>query len=185
VSAASENSDAAFCFCNSALFQHVSISGTKNLLSSHLMHCFPFPLFSVATVLVIVGSVVGCSSSSSPKKMPQPPATLSTISSDPDVILGTTDIESVQAFLVSTSPMRAKLVVKGLLNDGATSIHEIRQTRVTGGFVITISTTRERAAMATLALVPFEREIILDLSATASGPCEIRVNGKSTILQVP
>lgn len=148
------------------------------------MRHLPHLLFRVTTVLIFVSSAVGCASSAQkPPQTSSPP--VSTAALDPNVITGTADIESVQAVLVSTSPMRGKVIVKGLLNDGATSIHEIQQTRVTGGFVITITTIRERSAMATLALVPFEREINLDLSATASGPCTIRVNGKSTILPIP
>ncbi|TLD69983.1 hypothetical protein FEM03_14725 [Phragmitibacter flavus] len=102
-----------------------------------------------------------------------------------DYTYGTAIVESVNAEPLTAGPTRAQLTIRGLLNDGATTIHQVEQTKTPDGFVITITTARLKSAVATLALVPFERIVTLDLSAVRSGPCQIRVNDVRTTIMVP
>lgn len=94
-------------------------------------------------------------------------------------------VETVKSQILPTRPPEAVVTVSGLLQDGATNLHEVKNTRITGGFLISITTSRAKSAIATLALVPYERTITLDLSGMPSGLCQINVNGVISTLQVP
>lgn len=94
-------------------------------------------------------------------------------------------VETVKSQILPTRTPEAVVTVSGLLQDGATNLHEVKTTRITGGFVISITTSRAKSAIATLALVPYERTISLDLAGMPSGPCQINVNGVISTLQIP
>ena len=94
-------------------------------------------------------------------------------------------VESVQAGVSPTRPSEAIVVIHGLLHDGATRLHEVQQQRLADGFVLTVVTARPRNAVATLALIPFERTVTLNLGGMAKGPCRIVANGVATTITVP
>jgi len=94
-------------------------------------------------------------------------------------------LESVEAVIVKGSPTKAKVTVHGLLHDGATRINEVQHQRYGDGYVLTVTTARPKTAVASVALIPFERSVTLDLTGVPSGPCRISANGISTTLMVP
>jgi hypothetical protein len=100
-------------------------------------------------------------------------------------ILKLAQIESVQAAISPTRPTEAHVVIHGLLHDGATRVHDVQQQRLADGIVLTVITARSRNAVASLALIPFERTITVNLQGMSKGPCKIVANGVSTMVTVP
>lgn len=76
-------------------------------------------------------------------------------------------------------------MISGLLHDGATRVHEVQQQRLADGFVLTVITARPAGAVATLALIPYERTLTLNLQGMPKGPCKIMANGVATTVMVP
>lgn len=107
------------------------------------------------------------------------------VARDDGVVLKLANLETIRAEVLPGSPGQALVVITGLLHDGATRVHEVQQQRLADGFVLTVITARPQSAMATLALIPFERSINLDLSGMPTGPCRIMANGLSTTVFVP
>lgn len=122
------------------------------------------------------------------KKGGATPATPSPVSAplpEGSEILKLAQVESVRAEVSATQPPEAIVVVSGLLNDGATRVHEVQQQRLADGFVLTVVTSRPANAMASLALIPFERTVSLNLQGMPKGPCRIVANGVATSVVVP
>lgn len=147
-------------------------------------------LFSLAIALFGVFTFPSCKTSSHnswENDVPSPSEPeIAEIPSHPDYLYATANVESVDAAVISGhGPTQLRLRIRGLLNDGATKIDQIQQIRVPEGYVVTATTARLRSAMASLALVPFERELLIDLSDFPSGPCLVRVNGVLTTVYVP
>lgn len=104
---------------------------------------------------------------------------------DPRFIYRMAQVESISAVLAPDGSPQATVTVAGLLNDGATSLHEIKQQRTTNGVVLTLVTVRPRDAIATLALIPFERTFVVDLTGILPGPCTIFAHGQETTVMIP
>jgi hypothetical protein len=101
------------------------------------------------------------------------------------VILKLAHVETVEAAISSTRPSEANVVVRGLLHDGATRLHDVQQQRLEDGIVLTVITARSRHAVASLALIPFERSLTVSVQGMPKGPCKIVANGVSTTVMVP
>lgn len=101
------------------------------------------------------------------------------------VVLKLAQLETIRAEIPPGEPTQALVVVTGLLHDGATRVQEVQQQKLADGFVLTVITARPKSAVASLALIPFERSIKLDLTGLPSGPCRIMANGLSTTVKVP
>ena len=94
-------------------------------------------------------------------------------------------VESVIATATAPPLSQASVTIRGLLHDGATRIHEIQQQRLGDGFVLTVITARAKDAVASLALIPFERTVTLDRQGMPKGPCRMVVNGVAAGVVVP
>ncbi|HSJ05009.1 MAG TPA: hypothetical protein VK956_21225 [Verrucomicrobium sp.] len=126
------------------------------------------------------GDLSGTSPASSSERQIEPPA----LPVDPKVVYKMAHVETVRASLAGSGEPLAKVVITGWLNDGATSIREVKQQRDGQSVLVTVITARPRDAMATLALIPFERTITVDLAGMAAGPVTITVNGvTSTVMR--
>lgn len=102
-----------------------------------------------------------------------------------DSILKLAQVDVVRADVSPTQPPEAVVVINGLLHDGATRVHEVQQQRLADGFVLTVVTIRPKSAVASLALIPFERTVSLNLQGMPKGPCRIVANGVGTTVMVP
>jgi len=116
---------------------------------------------------------------------PASPSTALRDSTPDGALLKLAQLDSVQAELTPEQPPRAKVTLHGLLHDGATRVHEVQQQRLADGFVLSVVTARPKNAVATLALIPFERTVLLDLDGMTKGPCKIVANGVATTITVP
>lgn len=104
---------------------------------------------------------------------------------DPNLVLKMADVESIRATCDPAPPALLRVTVSGLLNDGATRIHAIQKQRLGSTVNITVVTARPRDAVATLALIPFERVVEVGLEGQPPGPLTVNVNGTTTTVMVP
>jgi hypothetical protein len=94
-------------------------------------------------------------------------------------------VETVSASVSPSNPNEAIITLHGLLHDGATRVNEVQQQRMNNGFVLTVTTARSRQAVASVALIPFERSLTVDISELPPGPCRVSANGILTTLMIP
>jgi hypothetical protein len=138
------------------------------------------------TAALLSCAVMGLPSCTMTQKSGSPgPAAPATDSPPAGSVLKLAQVEAVKAEVSPTQPPEAIVVINGLLHDGATRIHEVQQQRFADSFVLTVTTSRPPHAVATLALIPFERTVSLNLQGMAKGPCKIVVNGVETSVVVP
>lgn len=143
--------------------------------------------FTTPLLLTLAVSLASCSLVPLKKAGATPTSTASSAATLPagSSILKLAQVETVRATVSLTQPPEAIVVISGLLNDGATRVQEVQQQRLSDGFVLTVITTRPAGAMASLALIPYERTVSLNLQGMPKGPCRIVANGVATSVIVP
>jgi inhibitor of cysteine peptidase len=98
---------------------------------------------------------------------------------DQKATLGQANVERIEILKLESFPVQVNVVAMGNLPDGCTEIDEIYQWRDmdTHTLNVEITTRRPADAMCTLALVPFEETIELDVYALPAGTYTVNVNG--------
>jgi inhibitor of cysteine peptidase len=108
----------------------------------------------------------------------EPPMSLPPVNME-NVIVGEAYVESVELLILESFPVQVHAVVKGHLADGCTSIGEVEQTRKDNVITITVSTVRPAEAMCTMALIPFETTVPLEVEGLTAGEYTVQVNETS------
>lgn len=104
---------------------------------------------------------------------------------DPNLTLKLADVDHITATYEPSPTPHARVVISGTLADGATRIHDIRQQRVVGGVTLSVITARPKDAVATLAIIPFERVVTVDLQGQPAGIFSISANAEGATVVVP
>jgi hypothetical protein len=104
---------------------------------------------------------------------------------DPNLTLKLADVDHITASYEPVPAPHARVVISGTLADGATRIHDIRQQRVDGGVTLSVITARPKDAVATLAIIPFERVVTVDLQGQSAGTFSISANAEGATVVVP
>ncbi|OAI56926.1 hypothetical protein AYO49_03280 [Verrucomicrobiaceae bacterium SCGC AG-212-N21] len=156
----------------------------RMLTSPHLAPLFRAAAALLIGVLPLLASCTGLkkSKSASPGSDSMVPITDSPTEGS---ILKLAQIERVTAEVSTSQPPQLLVHIQGIFPDGATGIQDVQQQRFADGYMITIVTARPRNAVASLALIPFERKLTLSLEGMAKGPCKIVVNSVATTVTVP
>jgi hypothetical protein len=95
----------------------------------------------------------------------------------PALVFSEALVESVDILMLESFPVQIEALVKGSLPDGCTTIDEITPARKDNIFEVKITTKRPADAVCTLALVPFEERIPLDVAGLKAGVYLVSVNG--------
>ena len=98
-----------------------------------------------------------------------------------DIVL-TSDavVEDLAVMIMESDPAQVSVSLSGYFPDGCTKIHEIRSSRDGDVFTIQIVTERPAGDVAcTMAIVPFEEELPLDVAGLPAGAYTLRVDGMS------
>jgi inhibitor of cysteine peptidase len=97
----------------------------------------------------------------------------------PDVVGGNVFIDSVDVLILESFPVQVQAVVQGNLPDGCTDIEEVRVDHEEGSnlFEITVVTHRDPELMCTMALVPFEENVSLDVLGLSAGTYTVDAHG--------
>lgn len=147
----------------------------------------PTRLLVSLLAFVFTGCTLKTSSLPDPSPVPSTPTVLDSVTAraDPSYLYKLAQVESVSAALLAGETRRVQVKLSGLLHDGATSVHQVVVQRVPGGVHLSVVTKRPRDSMATLALIPFDRVVEVDVSTMAPGPCQITAHGMTTQLDLP
>ena len=90
-------------------------------------------------------------------------------------------VEGLSIDIMESYPVQVRVNISGYLPDGCTKIHEIRSSRDGNTFTIMVKTeTLSGDVMCTMALVPFEESVDLDVVGLPAGEYTVRVNELST-----
>ncbi|HUV83046.1 MAG TPA: hypothetical protein VMW53_08245 [archaeon] len=98
-------------------------------------------------------------------------------SDDGEFIYRNATVENIQILILESFPVQINVVAKGYLPDGCTKIDQTIKNREGNTFLVTITTKRPVDAMCTMAIVPFEEVISLDVYGLEAGDYEVNVNG--------
>jgi hypothetical protein len=135
-------------------------------------------VFRLLVGLVLLASFVlsGCAALSRAETVPEEPA-----EGGQGIF-----IDSVEALILESWPVQVQVVIRGNLADGCTVRDQIRIDRDEAGnrFEITIVTNRDEEAMCTMALVPFEETVSLDVEGLPAGSYTVEVHGVSTTFEL-
>lgn len=115
-------------------------------------------------------TLAGCMTSPTPSPLPTPIG---------GVWRGTAAVERVDIRILESFPVQVHVTASGNLPDGCTQIDEIAQARKGYAFTVTMSTVRPADAVCTLALVPFQEVIPLDVAGLPAGTYTVNLNGVS------
>ena len=92
---------------------------------------------------------------------------------------GLANVESIEILILESFPVQIHVVASGNHPDGCTSIDEISESRDGNTFLVTITTDRPAGEECTMALVPFEETIALNVLGLPAGVYTVDVNGIS------
>ncbi len=104
-------------------------------------------------------------------------ATLAPADSEPT--RGQAVVDSIDVLIMESFPVQVSVTAQGNLPDGCTQIDEVITQQTGTTFRVAITTLRQPSAVCTLALVPFEETIPLDVEGLPAGTYEVSVNGVS------
>lgn len=90
--------------------------------------------------------------------------------------VSTAAVDSIEIMILESFPVQVNVIARGFLPDGCTEIGDISQEREGNFFTVTIFTTRDDELICTLALVPFEETIALDVFGLPAGVYTVMVN---------
>ncbi len=143
----------------------------------------------LVSALLVTLSLLLSSCSSDPTATPVTSSTLSPTTtleptSTPEIISGIAQVDTVTVQLLESWPVQANVVVKGMLEDGCTTIDEISTEATGDGFTISITTVRPADMICTQALVPFEEVIPLDILGLTAGSYTVNVNGVKEVFSL-
>jgi len=84
-------------------------------------------------------------------------------------------IESADPMFLESFPLQVRVQITGSLPDGCTTVYRVESTREGNRFTVWIFTLRERDAMCTQALVPFDVSVPLDVFGLPAGTYRVMV----------
>ncbi len=94
-----------------------------------------------------------------------------------EYIYGTAAVETIQVLMLESFPVKVQVVAQGYLPDSCTEINEVKTEKEENNFKINISTKRQKDAVCTQAIVPFNKTIPLDAQGLKAGNYTVNVNG--------
>jgi inhibitor of cysteine peptidase len=89
-------------------------------------------------------------------------------------------VDQIDVLILESFPVQVNVRITGNLPDGCTYLDEFEDEQVENTFEITIWTVRDPEAMCTMALVPFEETVSLDVLGLEAGEYTVVVQEQST-----
>ena len=84
-------------------------------------------------------------------------------------------VETADALILESFPLQVNIKITGNLPDGCTTIYQTESEQEGNSFKVKILTLREKEAMCTQALVPFEISVPLDVIGLPAGIYQVMV----------
>ena len=84
-------------------------------------------------------------------------------------------INSIEILLLESFPIQIQVKILGYLPDGCTTVYQVKSERQDNTFTLKVLTIREKSAICTDALVPFEISEPLDVEGLPEGVYQVKV----------
>ncbi len=100
------------------------------------------------------------------------------VSGDQDMVF-TSDavVQEISVLIMESDPVQVRALLRGYLPDGCTSIYEVQTDREDDTFTVRIVTQRPDGEVAcTMAIVPFDEEVDLDVAGLPAGEYTVRAD---------
>ncbi|MCK5660433.1 MAG: hypothetical protein KAH86_03670 [Methanosarcinales archaeon] len=110
---------------------------------------------------------------------------LDTQADDGEFIRGNAIIEKIDILTLESFPLQIHVTATGYFPDGCTSIDEVTQSRQDNTFTVAVITKRPADVVCTMAIVPFEETISLDVYGLDKGVYTVNVNDASGSFELP
>jgi inhibitor of cysteine peptidase len=94
-----------------------------------------------------------------------------------EVVIGKAVVDSVDVLIMESFPVQVSATVRGNMPDGCTEISHSTQSVEEDTIIIELFTQRPADLMCTEALVPYEEQIRVDITALKDGHYTVDVNG--------
>lgn len=127
-----------------------------------------FVVLAIACLVLAVGLAACTNGTPVPEPTDTPPS---------GVVRGRAAVDSIDVMLLESFPVQVRVIARGNLPDGCTTLDKIEQARTARAFEVTITTVRPADRACTEALVPFEVSIALDVLGLPAGKYTVSVNG--------
>lgn len=126
--------------------------------------------FWIIIVLVLVAIVLGVFLVDGREKLPEGHVS-------GEMTSGIAVVDSIEVMMMESFPLQALARIKGHLPDGCTVIGRIDQFIEGDLLRVSVETERPTGEMCTEALVPYEKEIALDILGLPAGEYTVDING--------
>ncbi len=102
------------------------------------------------------------------------------VTGTPEAVSGQAMVDSLEVLILESFPVQVRVVARGALPDGCTTLETVSVTRDGNEFTGVITTTRPGDAVCTEALIDFERVIPLDVADLLAGDYAVKINEATT-----
>lgn len=141
-------------------------------------------IYTVIVLLTVV-AVASCGPGArDPQEEPvssdKTPVLTPTVDSGKFVLGESAIVRRAEAVFLESFPLQVHIQIEGDLPDGCTSVYRTDSELREDTFVVKVITLRERDAICTQALQPFEASAPLDVYGLPAGTYQVEVNGLST-----
>ena len=121
-----------------------------------------------------------------PAETPAPDTGGSTVDGPPVFTdSGMAVVENIDVRILESFPVQVQAVVTGYLRDGCTTITGVEAVSEGTTFRIRMSTERPADAMCTMALVPFDQVVPLDVAGLPAGAYQVAINDLAVDFELP
>ena len=102
-----------------------------------------------------------------------------------DTEVGRAVVDSIDILLLESFPLQVHASLKGNLPDGCTKIGEVVQTydSATRTFTLDVQTLRPKGMACTLAVVPYEKNVALEVYGLPKGTYTVNANGMTATFE--
>ena len=132
-------------------------------------------LASFMIIVLAACSQFPSSSGDQPVSSDQTPAPSPVVDLDKYEVGESVYVETADALILESFPLQVNIKITGNLPDGCTTIYQTESEQEGNSFKVKILTLREKEAMCTQALVPFEISVPLDVIGLPAGIYEVIV----------
>jgi hypothetical protein len=137
------------------------------------------------TLALIVMLVAACAPAAAPEPTPLPAPEEPVLPEEPITGPGQGErgqnafVDEIDVLILESFPVQVNVVVRGNLPDGCTYLDEVEEEREGNTIKLTLWTTRDPDAMCTMALVPFEEVVSLDVYGLEAGEYTVVVQDQT------
>jgi inhibitor of cysteine peptidase len=135
-------------------------------------------LIIILAMIVMIATACAPAATPEPTPLPEPPELPGTGPGDGETGQNAY-VDEIDVLILESFPVQVNVVVRGMLPDGCTYLDEFDVVQDGNTFNITVWTIRDPDAICTMALVPFEETVSLDVEGLPAGEYTVVVQDQT------